>query len=1253
VVLNKKRWLNLMLSVILCIAMLPTYPVQAATQYFTFPSAGTTPDEALRNPINTQVISQFYGTFSQAVPATLSYSVQQIVQDGSGAWVAKGTPNSIPNATPLISGPTSQEFHLLNVNLFDGMNKITVTTQTGVEGIAYVYFDNATFISSITLNSGVTLNSSAPVYVDSGTQFFIIKAPNASSVSVNGVNATYYGPASFSVSNFVLHPGPNKLVFTAKSDTRQYSVTREIIYLNGPGSVFNVFLQSNATNSANDAVQIDTGVVVSSSTALPRGLKGQIAFPTSSGVNPNLVFSNVDLLGTSIPINNPDSRLTLTGPVSDGQGHEIYDFFFDLSGETATGWPISTNGTYQIVLQGTYFNGTATQSFSTPIAFNFKDSSKASIANVQQVFGVDPITDTGGTPGYFSTSITDLPIYALISAQNNAGDFTPEISVKQNNNTVNLVSGVDYVVVGSDTTSGKGWKKVKILKLPFTGDMTITFSINDGGAIDTYPPISFNYNPIPSIVVYGIYNGDNYSSTTLPDFSGKLFNFITNAEKQNIIVTVNGVVKHAQVDVNNSTFKVVNGDPAASNQLTDVLSEGPNEVKITGTAQGVPVVTRLTVYYYSSDAPVIENPFPVPVPTVASATRNLTDPMNKFVIDPASSTTYNTTEKTADVLIGVSNAEQMIVMKDGKQFFTIAFDSTGNPTTGLPITIHENGNVIRIESEPALPGYFRISDLPLTLGSTSLVVKAIKGPISSFTPLTIVRSEMPYQVLSPKLPEERVVNQNFLNVQIAAEGADSVLLGKTEMKRVTEGNNEYFIGTVDNLKKGSNKIKYTVVKGKKKSNQEFEVVYANTNTIGAQFASTLSKSGKIEAFNKAFSLTFPKGTMLTPANKTSAKIELFDKQKLMIGIADPADGRTVRTYNHFGNIMTINPSFGFLQAALTLPEHFGYASHLFWVDAGFNDVSSPTYAQLDGMHPYYGEEMNYTDPLRPYSRYNVSNRQMDNTWMKTTQRGTLTLQYDSTIRDFAANRVSIWRFGLDGATMKWTNIGGKVNTKNHTISTPIDSFGYYAVFLNTYGFDDSQSHDFARDEMELLYARGIMNSKNNGEFGAYEPTTRGEFATILVKALNIPLEYDESNVLFFDVPHSLYASPYWDYRYIETAGQKGFARGIGTRQFAPDDPVSREQAAIMIAYALNLKLSTDLDKTKANLDKVFEDSGKIKTYSRTAVEAVYKAKLMSGRTKANPDDKGKPFIVFDPQDNITRGETAKVIVNMMRSKKLL
>ena len=1250
------RLLSFVLTLLMVFTLIPSLPASAAVAQFMFPFADTQANATL-SPVNVGTIN-FSGTYSLTVPTNLTLKVQQQIQGADGNWYDEGVPMQMTNATPVISGPSRQEFTIMNVQLFNGMNKITVTTPDSVEGTCYVYFVNAPAIYEITLSGQQKLTGQNEVLVDDPNQFYIIKTANATSVTVNGLVATKYSQDAFSLSNLTLKPGRNTLTFVASNDTDTVTITRSIVYVNGPGALSGTSFADSPADP--NAVLVDGGGIIAPkapATELPHGLKGTIYLPANANNNSDPTFRTLDIVkdGTTAVITQLNqaelaAATTYTYVGNDGQGHAIWNYYIDrtaLEAKALADFPIRNNGNYLVSLTGDYLaSGGGIGSFAASnasVAFTFKNNSQPYISNVQQLYGVSG-AGTGGTAGPIQSNITNLPIYLKVNVANKAtqGALTLGMSVLQNG-----VSTVVPAVITDPDPDDANAIRVRIDSLPYIGDMQADFTLGS----DRYST-SLKYIPTPAINVYKIYDGMNLDTPDLPAFDMQMMNFQP-ADLDTIKLTVNGVDKAALLPPtprSATTFNVA--------AMNGVLQQGANVVKMEATVNGIPLTKILTIYYFSSAKPTFTNPYPVPVtlPALPEASRPINDTGNLFQRS-ASGNSYNTTEKLADILFSVKDGDKIVLMLDGQQMATIDVDAMGNPLSGAS-SIHLDPNYaakgIRLEVASGIANHFRISNLPLNMGTNSLVVKGLRGPVSQFVPLEIVRSIPPYQVLSPKMPEERVVNQNFVPVVIRAEGADQVLLGKDAMTKTMINGIEHFTYEVTNLKQGSNIIKYTVVRGQQKTNDQFEVYYANTNTVGAQYKGTIGTNASIKAFNNTVQLTFPKGTMLTPFNDPRTKVELFDKQKILLGIADRIDGRTQKTFNALGSIQQIDGNNDYMKSVIAVPAHFGYASDLYWIDAGFYDTYEPGYIQQNGMHPYYGVEANYNVTPPRYDKFNVWRRGAGDAWLKPTSRGTLTLQYDAAIRDQAANRISIWRYGLrDTGFMGWENLGGKVDTSKHTVTASFDDFGYFAVFLNTYGFDDSESHAFARDDIELLYARGIMNSKSTSEFGAYEPTTRGEFATMMVKALDLPLTYDPNNILFLDVPHSLYVSNYWDWRYIETAGQKGIARGVGTRQFAPDERLTREQAATMIALAMNLKLNSDLEKAKANLDKTFADGSSVSIYARAAVEAVYKEKLMLGRSVQNPDPKGKPFLNFDPGANITRAETAKVVANMMRKYKRL
>jgi hypothetical protein len=178
--------------------------------------------------------------------------------------------------------------------------------------------------------------------------------------------------------------------------------------------------------------------------------------------------------------------------------------------------------------------------------------------------------------------------------------------------------------------------------------------------------------------------------------------------------------------------------------------------------------------------------------------------------------------------------------------------------------------------------------------------------------------------------------------------------------------------------------------------------------------------------------------------------------------------------------------------------------------------------------------------------------------------------------------------------------------------------GYYMVGKLNNSYPDIEKHDWAKNVLEALYSKGYMANLFAGNFGAYDKTTRGEFATLLVKSLNIPLDYDNNNSFIDVFPGSLAQT--WDYKYIETAARAGIINGKEGRYFGVIENLTREQAATMIARALELKMAANDAKLKTSLVKVYGDVDSIYFYALPAIDAVTKAGIMIGRsTCAEPE----------------------------------
>jgi hypothetical protein len=425
-----------------------------------------------------------------------------------------------------------------------------------------------------------------------------------------------------------------------------------------------------------------------------------------------------------------------------------------------------------------------------------------------------------------------------------------------------------------------------------------------------------------------------------------------------------------------------------------------------------------------------------------------------------------------------------------------------------------------------------------------------------------------------------------------------------------------------------------------------------TNIPGAQFLQDMKNTNKI--FDGALNLTFPKGTSLVrsdfnvPAN---LKNQVYTGNKLLFAIANSQDGVVDR---HDFETLPVNfdklqQSFG-TRFNVSFPTRFSKVSPVFWIDAGLaDDPTTTAYDPLNrGVDPYQfpGAKGPGGTAIPSYDN------RPDDRELVPSKRGTLTLSFDPSARNEIGTIITAFRYDVENKN--WENMGGVVDTKKNTITVPFDGFGYYVVGKMIYAYTDVTSHPYARNYMEAMYAKGIMNATGFDEFGANMFISRGEFASMIVKALDIPLNYEFGKSHFDDVPAIINPDALWDYRYVETAAREGIIRGTQPRAFEPSNNLTREEAAVTLARALNLKLETDSSKIDKALQKQFKDYGEVNYYARGAVAAIAKKGYIQGSPVDSKDPK-KGF-VFEPQSNLLRSDAAiiigKVLADLKRLPKL-
>ncbi|MBB6729438.1 S-layer homology domain-containing protein [Cohnella zeiphila] len=188
--------------------------------------------------------------------------------------------------------------------------------------------------------------------------------------------------------------------------------------------------------------------------------------------------------------------------------------------------------------------------------------------------------------------------------------------------------------------------------------------------------------------------------------------------------------------------------------------------------------------------------------------------------------------------------------------------------------------------------------------------------------------------------------------------------------------------------------------------------------------------------------------------------------------------------------------------------------------------------------------------------------------------------------------------------------------------------GIYAIVQHEAGFDDLQGH-WAKADAETLASKWIVFGESAHSFNPDRSVTRAEFAELLVRSLGL-LESNGSP--FSDVPSNA-----WYAGAVNAAKQYGLIQGASDGAFRPGEPVTREEAAVMIANAFKAG-GKEFTSTAGPLSS-FQDGIDIAAWAEGAVGQLAEAKLIQG----TPDGR------FEPKKATTRAEAASLVKRMLES----
>lgn len=155
---------------------------------------------------------------------------------------------------------------------------------------------------------------------------------------------------------------------------------------------------------------------------------------------------------------------------------------------------------------------------------------------------------------------------------------------------------------------------------------------------------------------------------------------------------------------------------------------------------------------------------------------------------------------------------------------------------------------------------------------------------------------------------------------------------------------------------------------------------------------------------------------------------------------------------------------------------------------------------------------------------------------------------------------------------------------------------------------------YAKDAVQDLVDRGVIEGDAKGNFNPRNSVTRAEAATIFAKALDLE---STGSINFSDVK-----SGAWYYDAIAAAVNNGVFQGQGAGKFNPSGNLTRSEAAVIYVNAFGLEGSDDLSS--------FKDASAVKAWAKEAIQIAVANGVLKG------DDKGN----LNPNANITKQDFA-------------
>ena len=179
------------------------------------------------------------------------------------------------------------------------------------------------------------------------------------------------------------------------------------------------------------------------------------------------------------------------------------------------------------------------------------------------------------------------------------------------------------------------------------------------------------------------------------------------------------------------------------------------------------------------------------------------------------------------------------------------------------------------------------------------------------------------------------------------------------------------------------------------------------------------------------------------------------------------------------------------------------------------------------------------------------------------------------------------------------------------------------------------SHSWADDGIQYCVTHQLMSGIGNDLFGPKLTTTRAQIVQILYNLEGEPKV--SGTTPFTDLTNDWYQDA------ILWAYQTGVVAGTSSTTFAPDQPVTREQIAVILMEYMTRVLKLERTWTPADLS-IFPDAGSVSDWAKDAMADAVALGLISGASNG-----GQTYL--EPQGSATREQVATILMEFCKNVK--